>query len=415
MDCTEQEIEEALSSTFGADWRSLSSAVSYRHIDIAGRAIVYGRKRHPGQLEQAGMFARIVEKFSSGGNDFWAEEPSALCAAAEQVMGGLLHILVGNFPKSHEPGEEETFHREFTDKAVQLLEEHFYGSPDAFDSALDDLMELCSDENMREGIRDQLMLRRNEGILTEFGYRQSPEEWEGVISAFLNKTSTSGSGDSSGLSVSVDNAGVVLEWHGAGHCANLPKMDLATWDGYVLTVPGPGTKMQSVANQWCLLTTHGVWEDEEPNMIAYLMKKLLENVRKADWSQRWNRVKEVVPWPCSPDYRANGAFLYWHLFIDDPKGFYHSKQEYPFQCDIAGEGGPLLKSPSPDRIVERLAERAAIDHPEANADPAIAQKEAGALAFLREMIRGWNMTIDDETERKIGVKVFQENLDRYLL
>ena len=238
----------------------------------------------------------------------------------------------------------------------------------------------------------------------------SSEEWERTALAFVEREAF-GPSKLSGLSVRVEDARAILDWHEAEECGKLRQMDLAMWDGRILTIHGPSSVEGSACDRWRVLTSHDL-ADARFNLIAYLIEKALANVHKMDWKQRWERVKNVVPDPCLPDELGGGGFLCWCFSTSWPGCAFFPNWPYPFECDIAGEGAPLLRSPSPDRVIDDLARRAVLDRPSVNTDSFGAFEEETALVSLVEMVNGWGISISEQMKARVMVRKQDEIMYR---
>jgi hypothetical protein len=166
MDYTEQVIEQVLvengwDASLGDDWRLYFSgqAGPYCYDDIWARACTWGHTRHShADHRRIAAFATTVG---------WLSVPWDLSGLVPSYPHGLedLEILArsvaSHASQAYPRPMEETAQRDFTSKAISLLDVFVWGTPDPKDELRYGLMvrsflDPCNDEEKRKMICDEL-------------------------------------------------------------------------------------------------------------------------------------------------------------------------------------------------------------------------------------------------------------------
>jgi hypothetical protein len=163
---TKKEIEAALLKGnwyIGYDWRLWFSRPPCRKLfreDIMARAITYGETKHPGRPRETGLFATLIEGYTTGMFGGFGQDQEPLYGLAEEVMNAASYVCPP-------PAKNTKKHRAFTERAIVLLDAFIYGSPDdlgdniRYEMTVAKIIELCGNADTRRRVSDELTRLRS--------------------------------------------------------------------------------------------------------------------------------------------------------------------------------------------------------------------------------------------------------------
>lgn len=223
--------------------------------------------------------------------------------------------------------------------------------------------------------------------------------WGETMSAFFAMKPAGRSDDAAGLAVRLGNGRSVLDWQPVEDGGKFPPMDVAEWDGAVLTIPGPAGK----GRPWKDLTDHFIWKTKDepgkpgkPDMIGCLIRTALIKVHGEErGGRRWERVRGRIPEARAPKLIGGGDRFCWSFGVF-PETVSYVAFPYPFKCAIANRRSPLLKSPYPGELIGGLAK----------------ENHRGAIKFAQEIAKAWSFPLSKGTRRKLAELTIEGRLEQ---
>jgi len=206
--------------------------------------------------------------------------------------------------------------------------------------------------------------------------------------------------------------------HGKKHPSTAVRMDLAVWDGEILTIPGPrrfGKKdvQRWYDIQWKLLVAMSVWSLQfgstffikswRPNMIGYIMRRAMTFIYgEKPGEKKWKEVRAFIPVPHeSPNY------FVWEF--DGSLANYGpttgiNRFRYPFECRIDTNGLTIMQPP-PNRIVRSIARKISVPSGHAS-------YIRGNAQFLGDLTRAFGSSLTEPMRGNIAGKALQDKLEK---